>query len=81
MKIKLSKVQFFSLGSIVFKNEEKEEKKEKEESLEINYKNSYDFLRESKEIDGLELFELDINSISTGELCINKNKMEIFFKK
>ena len=74
MKIKLTKVQFFSLGSIVFKNEEKEE------SMEINYKNSYDFLKESKEIDGLELFELDINSISTGELCINKNKMEIFFK-
>ena len=72
MKIHTKDVQLFCLGSIFFKNEENEKNE---------YIKSYDYLKESKEIDGLELFELDLKAISkTGELCINKNKMEIFFK-
>ena len=74
MKIPIKSVQLFCLGSIYFQKEEKERSN-------INYKESYDFLKKSEEITGLELFELDMKSISeSGKLYLNKNKMEIFFK-
>ena len=64
-------VQLFSLGSIFFENEENNKK---------NYKKSFDFLKETKEIDGLELFKLDLHTISkSGKFLVNiNNKMEIF---
>ena len=80
MKINIKNVDLFCLGSIFFHKDDKKEKNQKEES-ENESEYFYDYLKENKTIEAIELVSLDINAQSKSSgLYINKNKFEIFVK-